>query len=68
MKPKIHSENCASCAYWWPMPDGCNGRCHCIYSDSWSQWTKAGHTCAQQSTTADKTLDDREDAACEMRR
>ena len=68
MKPKICPKDCVNCVYWWPMPDGCNGRCHCIYSNEWSKWTKATTTCTQHSDTIDRTLDDREDVACETKR
>ena len=68
MKHKVCPANCVACCYWWPMPSGNFGRCHCIYADDWSKWTKAQHTCEQQSRDHDRTLDDRQEVACLIRR
>lgn len=67
-KPSPPPDNCVRCSYWHPWPNGSVGKCHNIFSDQWSKWTKPAAACPQMSTTIDATLDDREDAAWLVKR
>ena len=59
---------CVDCSYWQPDHKMHEGRCHNIFSHSWSHYTSPKQHCDVTTAAYDVTQDDRTEAACLIHR